>query len=141
MNIVLKTNVPKTQKRIGQLLVFFLALGLISNWIGAFIWYKADGKLADDFLVCTLAMLPMVPISLALLAPPMFFGGYPAWIVKIFGTKFLTEMVDTLFVGGAIARKSAGDQRFITKVAAHPKFFLFLIIFLVIMGFFMGAQG
>lgn len=141
MNIVLKTNVPKTQKRIGQLLVFFLALGLISNWIGAFIWYKADGKLADDFLVCTLAMLPMVPISLALLAPPMFFGGYPAWIVKIFGTKFLTEMVDTLFIGGALGRKSPGDQRLTSKLAAHPKLFLFLIIFAAITGFFMAAQG
>ncbi|MEY4589003.1 MAG: hypothetical protein RL497_1079, partial [Pseudomonadota bacterium] len=81
------------------------------------------------------------PTALVFLAPPMFFGGYPAWIVKIFGTKFLTEMVETLFVGGAIARKSAGDQRFITKVAAHPKFFLFLIIFLVIIGFIMGAQA
>jgi hypothetical protein len=141
MNIVLKTNISDSQKRLGKLLVIFLTVGLISNWVGAFIWYKNDGKLPDDFLLCTLLMLPTVPISLALLAPPMFFGGYPAWIVKIFGTKFLTEMVDTLFMGGAIARKSAGDERLISKLGAHPKLFLVLIVFVAIVGFFMGVQG
>jgi hypothetical protein len=82
-----------------------------------------------------------MPIALALLVPPMFLGGYPLWIVKIFGIKFLTEMVDTLFIGGALGRKSPGDQRLTSKLAAHPKLFLFLIIFAAITGFFMAAQG
>jgi hypothetical protein len=141
MKIALKTNVSGKQKRMGQLLAIFLFGGLILNWVGAFIWYQHDGELPDDFLLCILLMIPIMPIALALLVPPMFLGGYPLWIVKIFGTKFLTEMVDTLFIGGALGRKSPGDQRLTSKLTAHPKLFLFLIIFAAITGFFMAAQG
>jgi hypothetical protein len=141
MDIALKTNVSGKSKKMGQFLSIFLLIGMLANWVGALIWFGNEGNLPDDFLLCVLLLIPIGPVALVLLVPPMFFGGYSLWIVSIFGVNFLTEMVNTLFIGGAFGRKSATDEGLVSKLTTHPKSFLFLIIVSLIAGFFWGFQG
>jgi hypothetical protein len=103
MKISLKTNVTGSTKRWGQLFAILLLGGTLFTWIGAAIWLHNDGRLPTDILLALLLMIPIIPVSLMLLVPPMFFDGYPAWIVNIFGEKFLIEMVQGLFASRRLA--------------------------------------
>jgi hypothetical protein len=97
MKIALKTNVTGSTKRWGKIFAVFLIVGSLLGCIDAAIEFTAKGKLPQDMIFVLLYTITMIPIGLLWLIPPMFFGGYPAWIVSIFGERFLTELVQGLF--------------------------------------------
>ena len=97
MKIGLKTAVTGSSKRWGQVFVVFLVVGTLLTWIDSMMLFNKEGRLPEDTLILLILMVPIIPVNLMLLIPPMFFGGYPAWIVAIFGEKFLNSMVRGLF--------------------------------------------
>jgi hypothetical protein len=93
MKIALKTNLSSSTKRWGKILAAIFIFGTLFTWFGAVLQFYDTGKLQPDMLLVLLLMIPIIPVCLIWLIPPMFFEGYPTWIVGLFGEKFLTELV------------------------------------------------
>ena len=140
MKLAIKTNVPTRHKRMGQALSIFLVGGSLFCWLGGLaMWLFTSRTLPTDFVIVCLLMLPGVPVALMLLVPPMFFGGYPQWIVNIFGKAFLSELVDSLVAGVALDRKKQREgQCIFSPLADRRNAFALLVALCLIAGLLSG---
>ena len=140
MKIAIKTNVPNVHRRLGQALSIFLIVGMaFCVFVAALLFFTGRNQ-PQNLVSALFAMLLLGPPALMLLVPPMFFGGYPAWIVNIFGEKFLLELVNSLVAGVELDRKKQDEDRSIfSRLHDRRTAFALLVALCLITGLLSGV--
>lgn len=83
-------NIPQPWLWIGRIFVFFAICGT-----GALIWQFifVSEPLGEVFLINSAINFLATPVGIVLFIP-FFTGNYPAWVVRIFGEKWLNKLIN-----------------------------------------------
>jgi hypothetical protein len=143
MKIVLKTHVPDAKKRWWRIYTLFIIFAFLFGGVDSYIQFQEKGTVPDDTVLALMFMGGLMPFGLMWLIPPMFFGGYPAWIVSLFGEKFLTELMRGTFeqrsLSAAANRKP--PKNWWAAVLQRRYGLVALLVFFAIAGLLSGWLG
>ncbi len=139
MEIVLPTPVSPVAKRWGRVFTIFLVLSTIATWLTTAVAIGRGERVPDDLWLASLLMVAIIPLNLMLLIPPMFFGGYPAWIVRLFGERFLQQMITGLFA--APSQRAGQKQHGKYDAMVKQRYALALLVLLAILAGLVTAFG
>lgn len=142
MKVAIKTNVPRVHRRLGQALSIFLVGGMAFCLFVSVLLFFAGRNQPANLVGALLTMFLLGPPALMLLVPPMFLGGYPPWIVNIFGERFLLELVNSLVAGVSLdSKKHDADRSFFSRLHDRRTAFGLLITLCLIAGLLSGFFG